>query len=100
MKVKMTIGWLTPRLEKTVNYYRLHMTYGSEQTVTGSWPSREKFNTPYSDAFEYWKLMCTFYPWKDMFGAHMCIRDLPQETEIWLSAEVVSRILVACGENN
>ena len=100
MKVKTTIGWLAPRLDKAVNYYRLKMTYGSEVHVSGGpWLTKQKVNKPYSDTFEYWKLMCTFHPWKDMFGAHMCIRDLPPETEIWLSAEVLGRILTATGES-
>lgn len=99
MKVKTTIGWLAPRLAKAISHYRLKMTYGSEVTTIGSWFSKDKFNTPYTDSFEYWKLMCQFHPWKDMFGAHMCIRDLSPETEIWLSAEVVGRILTATGES-
>lgn len=99
MKVKLTLGWLATRIDKTINHYRLDMRYGSESVTTGTIFKRVTTNKPYADSFEYWKLMCTFHPWKEMFGTHMCIRDLPPETEIWLSAEVVARILSATGES-
>lgn len=99
MKVKLTLGWLNARLDKTIEYYRLSMFYGSRVERSGIFNQKE-IKTPIPDHFEYWKLMCTFHPWKHMFGSSMLAQSLPPETEIWLDTEAVCRILKANGESN
>jgi hypothetical protein len=98
MKTKLTIGWLKQRLPLVVNYHRLKMTYSSVQETTGGFFNKKTTNTPWSSNNDYWVHMCMYYPWNKLLGANIQIETLPEDTEIWLDAEAVAKILVATGE--
>lgn len=99
MNIETTLGWLKPRLDKTVEYYRIKMTYGSKVEYYGTWPFTKSKQSPIEDHFEYWKLMSACYPWKGLFGVSVCARDLPPETKVYITIEAMGRILSAIGED-
>lgn len=97
MKTKLTLGWLQQRLDLTINYHRLKMTYGCVSSGDGWWNA--KVNRPIESNSDYWiQVMGKVHPWNQLFGCYMQFADLPPETEIWLDAEVIGKILTATGE--
>lgn len=99
MQTKLTLGWLHARLDRVITHHRLEMTYGCQQKRLPGWAYKYT-ESPFEDNSDYWiEVMSKVHPWNKLLGVYMQFAALPLDTEVWLDAEVIGKILAVTGEH-
>lgn len=94
-KIKTTIGEVVPMLNKAIEHHRKKMThaYGVGEKIKLGMFQSEYLEVPLS-AEEYWPVMMTFRPWKDLQGVFNAALKFPAETEMWISVELAGKLSI------